>query len=592
MRPTAEMRPPGVYAAFVDPARPPLEIADTRVSGFVGLTQKGPLNQATRIGNWDEFVETFGYTTEHYLSDAVYAFFRNGGTACYVVRVAHVPPIGEPLGPGETLGVDHAACAEHVQVDDWNKPSLRIRALDEGRWGNLIWVKCVHAAGASALLTRDLDVGAGEAHVNTVRGFDVGALVRIYDKENSDYVVLSEVSDKLVKWSKETPVNRRHRAAAPTQLEVLEFEIHVALRDRREVFKNLQMHPSSRYYAPRVVASRSRLIRIEDLGTRSPVPHNLPEPQPLTKLVGGRDGTEKVTPEDFIGHDFGPGQRSGLSALAATDEVTQLVIPDAMVFHDREPGPAGEMKAQRLQEAMVSTCENLKDRFAILDIPPSKDIEWVQRWRRRIDSSYCAYYWPWIEMVGPEGGKARAIPPSGPMAGVYAQRDAAEGVHAAPANVAIAGAEELSLRVTEDHLGILNASGVNSFRLQRGIRPWGARTASSDPDWRYINVRRLFIMLRRTLDQGFAWVTFEPNTETTWSQLRVFTSTFLEGLWKKGMLVGGKPEDAFFVQCDAETNPPDNIDKGILICNIAVAPTRPTEFVMISMVQEMGTTAQ
>jgi uncharacterized protein len=583
MRPTAEFRPPGVYAAFADPARPALEIADTRITGFVGLAQKGPLNEPTRIINWDEYVETFGYDTEHYLSDAVYAFFRNGGTACYVVRVAHVPP------DGELAGVDHAACAEHVQVDDWNKPSLRIRALNEGRWGNLIWVKCLHATGASALLTRDLDVGSGEAHVNTVRGFEVGALVRIYDKENSDYVVITEVADKIIRWANETPVNRRHRAAAPTHLEVMEFEIHVALRDRREVFKNLQMHPTSRHYAPRVVASRSRLIRIDDLGTKSPVPHNLPEPQPLTKLAGGRDGSEKVTPEDFTGHDFGPNQRTGLAALAEIEEVALLVAPDAMLFHDREKGPAGEMKAQRIQDTMLSICQNQADRFAIFDIPPSKDIEWVQRWRRRTDSSFAAYYWPWLEMVGPQGDQARAIPPSGVMAGIYALRDTNDGVHCAPANVPVVGAADISLRVTEDHLGILNASSVNTFRMQRGVRPWGARTASSDPDWRYINVRRLFIMLRRTLDQGFAWVTFEPNNEPTWAQVRTATSQFLDGLWKKGMLIGGKPEEAFLVQCDAETNPEDNIDKGILICNIAVAPTRPTEFVMITMVQEMGT---
>jgi len=584
MRPTAEMRPPGVYASFAEPARPALEIADTRIAGFVGLTQKGPLNQATRIANWDEFVETFGYTSEHYLSDAIYAFFRNGGFACHVVRVAHVP------AEGELAGLDHAACAEHVQVDDWEKPSLRIRALNEGRWANLIWAKCLHATGASALLTRDLDIGSGEAHVNTVRGFEVGALVRIYDKENSDYVVITGVGDKLIKWSTETPVNRRHRAAAPTHLEVLEFEIHVALRDRREVFKNLQMHPLSRHYAPRVIASRSRLIRVEDLQTRSPVPHNLPEPQPMTKLSGGRDGTEKITPDDFLGLDHGPAQRTGLAALAAIEEVANLAAPDAMIFYDRERGPAGELKAQRVQDALISVCENQKERFAILDIPPSKDIEWVQRWRRRTDSSYCAYYWPWLQMVGPEGGAPRTVPPSGAMAGVYALKDGNEGAHASPANVAIVGAEDLSLRVTEDHLGMLNANAVNTFRMQRGVRPWGARTASSDPDWRYINVRRLFIMLRRTLDQGFAWVTFEPNTASTWSYVSRTTSGFLEGLWKKGMLVGGKPEEAYFVQCDAETNPAENIDNGILTCNIAVAPTRPTEFVMISMVQEMGTT--
>jgi hypothetical protein len=583
MRPTADMKPPGVYAAFVDPARPGLEVAETHVTGFVGLTLKGPLNEPTRIANWDEFVETFGYTQEHYLSDAVYAYFRNGGVACWVVRVAHVAPVDSPGG------VEFASCAEHIQPDDWNKPSLKIRALNEGRWGNNIWVRCAHSTGATALLTRDLDVGAGEAHVSTVRGFEVGALVRIYDRENSDYVVITEVEDKLIRWAKDTPVNRRHRAAAPTQLEVLEFEIHVALRDRREVFKNLQMHPLSRHYAPRVVGSRSRLIRLEDLKTRSPVPHNLPEPQPMTRLSGGRDGSETLTPEDFIGHDFGPGERSGLAALAANEEVALLAVPDAMLFYDREPGPAGELKAQRLQEVMVSQCENLKERFAILDIPQSKDIEWVQRWRRKLDTSYAAFYWPWLKMTGPEAGPARAIPPSGPMAGVYALKDTREGVHVAPANVEIQGCADLSLRVTEDHLGLLNTNHVNSFRVQRGIRPWGARSASTDPDWRYVNIRRLFVMLRRSLDRGFAWVTFEPNDHRTWSMVTTFTTQFLQDLWKRGMLIGGKPEDAFFVQCDAETNPPEAIDKGMLVCNIGVAPTHPTEFVMVSMVQDMGT---
>src|SRR5262249_38401243 len=151
----------------------------------------------------------------------------------------------------------------------------------------------------------------GEAHVNSTRGFEVGALVRIFDKENSDCVVLTEVADKLIKWGTETPVNRRHRAAAPTHLEVLEFELHVALKDRREVFKQLQMHPPSRNYAPRVIASRSRLIRVEDLGTKSPVPHNLPEALPLTRLGGGRDGIDAITTEDFIGIDNGPSHRVG-----------------------------------------------------------------------------------------------------------------------------------------------------------------------------------------------------------------------------------------------------------------------------------------
>lgn len=540
------------------------------------------MNEPTRLTNWDEFVELFGVSTDSYTSDSVYGFFKNGGTDCWMVRVAHNAP------HGELPSIDHASCAEHVIIDDWNKPSMKIRALNEGTWGNTIWFRCVHAPGASALLTRDLDIGSGEAQVSSTRGFEVGSLVKIFDRENSDFVVITEVSDKLIKWGVETPVNRRHRAAAPTHLEVQTFEIHVAMRDRREVFKGLQMHPSSRNYAPKFVAQRSRLVRLEDMQTKSPVPHNMPEQLGMTRLTGGRDGAEAITPEDFIGYDNGPGERAGLFALAANEEVAILTAPDAMKFYDREPGPAGELRAQRVQDQMISICENQKDRFAILDIPQTKDIEYVRRWRRRTDSSFCAYYWPWLRAVGLDD-KVRTVPPSGFLAGCYARRDL-DGVHHAPANLEIEGVQDVALRITEDHIGILNSESVNTFRLQRGVRPWGARTASSDPEWRYISVRRLFIMLRRSLEAGFAWITFEPNSHRTWELVTQRTITFLTDLHNKGMLVGGNPEEAFFVKCDAETNPADQVDSGMLLCEIGVAPVVPAEFIMISLVQTMAAT--
>ncbi|MEM9491937.1 MAG: phage tail sheath subtilisin-like domain-containing protein, partial [Myxococcota bacterium] len=417
---------------MAEPTASKLEIADTRIVGFIGLTQKGPLDQPRRITNWDEFVEIYGYTNEHYLSDTVEAFFRNGGTCCYVVRVAHSPR------DGSLPGIEHASSAERVIKDDWQKPSLRVAALNEGRWGNDIWVKCAHKTGAQTLLTRDLEVGAGEAHVSSTRGFAVGALVRIFDRENEDFVVLTEVAERIVRWAAETPVNRKHRVAAPTHLEVLEFELHVALRERREVFKGLQMHPSSRNYAPRVVGNRSRLIMVEDLKTRSPVPHNLPESEPMARLEGGREGIEHLMPDDMVGHDLGPADRTGLMSLLEVDAVALLACPDAMHFLDVDPGPSGELKAQRVQDAMVDICENLKDRFAILDCPQTRKIEDVKRWRRRTESSYAAYYWPWLQ-VATQSGENRPLPPSGIMAGIYAQRDTEGGVHYAPANVQIAG---------------------------------------------------------------------------------------------------------------------------------------------------------
>jgi phage tail sheath protein FI len=284
--------------------------------------------------------------------------------------------------------------------------------------------------------------------------------------------------------------------------------------------------------------------------------------------------------------------------MTPIDEVAILACPDAMVFYQREPGPAGELRAQRIQDVLINLCENLKDRFAVLDIPhplpkqvpPSQLVEWVRNWRRRTDSSYCAYYWPWVKSMN-GADQVRVLPPSGYLTGILGQRDHQHGVHVAAANVQMVGAEDLSIRLSEDDVGLLNHDAVNTFRLQRGVRPWGARTASSDPDWRYITVRRLFIMLRRSLESGFAWVTFEPNNHKTWEHVATTTRLFLGDLYKRGMFAGGKEEEAFFVKCDGETNSPDDINAGRLICDIGVAPISPTEFIMVSLVQDMNTPA-
>lgn len=581
MRPsTTALKPPGIYMGVAEPAISPLEIADIRTAGFVGLTERGPIDVPTYVTSWDEFTTIYGAAPQRYLTHAVEGYFRNGGVACWIVRVAHAVRGDEAITP------DHAHCAELTIVDDWKKPTLRVRANSEGAWGNNIYVRCEHTASAQTLLTRDLDVGTGEAQVSSIRGFEVGQLVRIFDRENEDFVVLSEVNERRVAWTSATPVNRRYRAASPTRLEVIEFSIHANLRERREVFSGLQLSPTSRRYAPKVIAAESRLIQLEDLTTKSPPPHNLPRPAPAERLENGRDGIEAITPEDFVGYDHGPAERAGIMSLVEVDDAALLLAPDAMLFLDRNPGPAGELKAQRVQDAMVDLCENLRDRFTILDCPRTRDVEQVKRWRRRTDSSYCAYYWPWLKVpVGDED--ELLIPPSGAIAGLFSRRDTEDGVHHAPANLALDGVLDVSLRVTEDHLGSLNAEGVNIIRNLRGIRPWGVRTASSDPDWRYINVRRLFIMLRRALETGTVWVPFEPNDSNTWEKVEDLVRAFLGSLFGMGMFAGGKPEDAFYVKCDEETNPAEVVNRGMLICEIGVAPAIPSEFIVIRVVENM-----
>ncbi len=230
MRAVRELRPPGVYPAAEELRSKPLTVSDTRITGFVGLAARGPMNEPRLVGGWNEFLDVYGYSKDSYLAHAVEGFFLNGGRSCYIVRVAH------NAKPGRRPGPEHAACAERVLKDGWDKPSLSVRALNEGQWGNNIWVRAQQNTAAKTLLTLDLDVGIGEARINSAKGFERGALVRIYDRDNSDYIILTEVEDRIIRWNSSTPVVRRYRAASPTFLEVHEFELFAALRDQDEKF--------------------------------------------------------------------------------------------------------------------------------------------------------------------------------------------------------------------------------------------------------------------------------------------------------------------------------------------------------------------
>jgi uncharacterized protein len=587
MRAAREIRPPGVYPAADEPRAKPLTVSDTRVCGFVGLAARGPLDEPTLLGGWNEFLDIYGHSNESYLARAVEGFFLNGGQSCYVVRVAHR---ARPGADGKvTAGPEHASCAERVVKDGWDKPTLRVRSMNEGRWGNNIWVRFQQTTAARTLLTLDLEVGSGEARVNSIKGFERGALVRIYDRENSDYVVVTEVDDRIIRWGSATPIVRRYRAAGPTYLEVLEFEVFASLKDRREVFRGLQMSPLSRRYAPRIINDESQLVRLEDLQSVAPLPHNLAVAEPAAKLTGGRDGIEVLTAEDFVGYDHGPGDRTGLMSLGAVDQVAMLSVPDIMIAYQRTPGPQADRDVQRVQDAMIDLCENLKDRFAILDAPPSKDIEEVRKWRRRLNSSYAAMYYPWIS-IDSASSVLTMCPPSGHVAGVIARCDTQEGVHKAPANEVITGAVGLMLNMNEDHLGLLNADGINAVRgfPGRGIRLWGARTTSDEPDWRYINVRRLFIMLRRSLEEGTQWSVFEPNDPRTWERLTQSVDEFLKKLWADGYFAGATPEESYFVKCDATTNTVETRQAGQMLIEVGIAPAIPTEYIIFNVVQKMS----
>src|SRR3954447_2324808 len=279
---------------------------------------------------------------------------------------------------------------------------------------------------------------------------------------------------------------------------------------------------------------------------------------------GGRDGL-------YIGRDGGPGARTGLKCFEEIDEIAIVAAPG-------QTSPA-------VQDALLTHCETRKDRFAILDSPEVMS-GGVDKLPRPRDSKYGAYYFPWIQVYDPERGNVY-VPPSGHVAGVYARTDNERGVHKAPANEIVRGALGLRYQVSRGEQDILNPRGINCIRLMQGggIRIWGARTLSSDPSWRYINVRRLFIMVETSIERATQWVVFEPNDQKLWKRVNRTVSSFLTLVWRNGALMGETPEKAFYVKCDEETNPPEVVDVGQLIVEIGLAPVKPAEFVIFRIGQ-------
>ena len=274
----------------------------------------------------------------------------------------------------------------------------------------------------------------------------------------------------------------------------------------------------------------------------------------------------------YIGEDNGPGARTGLKALEEVDEIAIMIAPG-------QTDPA-------IQDAILSHCENMKYRFAVLDSPEVIEKGGVDKLPKPRDSKMGAYYFPWIEVYDPEKGNI-FVPPSGHVAGVFARVDGERGVHKAPANELIRGALGLRYCITKGEQDILNPKGINCIRefKGRGIRIWGARTISSDPEWRYVNVRRLFNMVEASIENGTQWVVFEPNDQSLWKKVTRNIKAFLSRIYMGGALFGKTPSEAFYVKCDDETNPPEVIDAGQLICEIGMCPVKPAEFVIFRIGQ-------
>jgi phage tail sheath protein FI len=275
-----------------------------------------------------------------------------------------------------------------------------------------------------------------------------------------------------------------------------------------------------------------------------------------------------------------------LYALGEIDDIAIVACPDTVDLADD-----AQLQAVR---NLLGHAESLRYRIAIVDPPRDSSISEVREFRSQFDSKYGALYYPWIRILDPtaknDPGAPPALldlPPSGFTAGIYARSDIERGVHKAPANEVVRGMTKLVYNVTYDRQSVLNPEGINALRFFEGRsnRVWGARTMSSDPEWKYVNVRRLFIYLEHSIDKATQWAVFEPNNERLWASIRQTIEDFLLVTWRTGALMGTKPEEAYFVRCDRTTMTQNDLDNGRLICLIGVAPTYPAEFVIFRIGQ-------
>jgi phage tail sheath protein FI len=439
--------------------------------------------------------------------------------------------------------------------------------------------------------------GNTQVSVNGAQKLYTGAIVELDNGIHKEFRTVMSVSGTVVTFDSAL-VNSY---VETDWLRVFEAEVLVSYQPAngqpvQEDFTNLRIadagtplgnDPNSLWVA---VNNQSQLVTLEPGAAFSTVPTEFPTTLtqgPASRLggwltlSGGDDKLGSLSVEDFVGVDGGSGHRTGIQALEDIDVIAICAVPG--------------MWSQTVQGALIDHCELLKDRFAILDPPDGLDIDGIGSFRQVFDTEYAALYYPWCVTADPSPGAPSGsdihMPPSGLMAGIYADTDTNRGVHKAPANTVIHGINlvgGLAADVTKREQDVLNPVGINALRFfpGRGELVWGARTLSSDTDWKYINVRRLFIFIEKSIFNGTQWVVFEPNNEQLWALVRQSITAFLTTVWQTGALAGTTQDEAFFVQCDRTTMTQDDLDNGRLICIIGLAPVFPAEFVIFRFEQK------
>ncbi len=578
----AEYFSPGVYVEEYDNAPRSVEGVGTSTGGFVGLAEKGPTKGApSLVTNFKSFQKQFGgflseytYGEYRYLANAVEQFFTNGGTRCYVSRVAP----------------EDAVCASKKMG------ILKVTAANEGKWGNRIQVSLKTVAKKKMQLLEA--TGKNVYRAKSVEGFREGDVVEF----NGEYNRIAMIYDEQVTFENKFKADPVDPDMIPKSVvKLVTFDMQVRYNEDVENFFDLTLNAASPAYVSSRLAS-SRLVTVEAKSVKeatvkaadskdkdeAPVKEiGNPVENILGKgitegsfcLEGGSDGSiAKVNAGTFIGKDDGPEGRTGIQSFLENDNVNIMAVPGVTILE--------------VVVALVAHCENTKSRFAVIDMPKEAyKTEDLIKYRGIIDSTYAAMYHPWIQVFDRGSNKPDFVPPSGAVMGVYSRTDITRGVHKAPANEPIF-CTGVKVNYTKDEQDILNPEGVNLIRAipGEGIRIWGARTASQNSAFKYVNIRRLFIYVMESIKASTNWVVFEPNDNTLWQRVSLTITSFLDGLWRTGMLTGGSPGEAYFVEIGPSTMSLEDIRSGRLICNIGIAPSRPAEFVIFRLTQHTSET--
>lgn len=575
---------PGVYVEEYESGAVPMEGVGTSTAGFIGLAEKGDvIGKPQLVTSFSDYMRIFGgylsetkYGDKRYLPYAVEHFFINGGSRAFVMRVC----------PADAK----AAATKSDSI-------LSFTAKNPGEWGNRIKVT---VSPVSRVKTQVYEVEGNSAAVRSVDGFNIGDVVEFADGKTSVYNKITAIEEKTITF--ENPVNASiiDKNLVPTKfIKSCEIDVSVKYGDAKEDYLFVSLNTESADYIVSRMA-KSELVCVE-VGEAKPAakPADAKDKKDapaapaaagiaspfeavggkgdamIMQLSGGTDGNVAgVTAADYIGKDEGPGRRTGIQSFIENSDVSLMAVPGVTI--------------PEVQMSLIAHCENLKSRFAVLDMPKDrKKTDELLEYRDMFDSNYAAMYHPWVQIFDPLSKKNIIAPPSGSVLGIYARTDTAIGVHKAPANEVVRACTGLASSYNTAEQDLLNPKGVNLIRSfpGRGIRVWGARTVTSNATWKYINVRRLFIFLEESIRANTNWVVFEPNTEALWGRVKRTIEMFLASVWRSGALAGTSPSEAFFVEIGRSTMTQDDIDNGRLICVIGVAPVKPAEFVIFKIGQ-------